>query len=232
MAIVRILRKYACGDEFQLRASDVVEVLKFEGVTATESEVSSLLWKWRVSLTRRSSGIYWVLTPSALAEIEERLRKAILPMQDSSHGVSTAQPFTERRNDCRHRSEVIVTQRPDEESQPRHIAPNRTKLSEVDWQRYAAAFNDREAAWTADAIKRLKNGDVSSTRHGIRVQVRGDLGEYRRFGAAAFWPKENDYGIPDCACSEMWGLGMCGHVAAARMYRRWLEERQSSGRKE
>ena len=103
----------------------------------------------------------------------------------------------------------------------------RIEMSEVDWQRFAASFTppDYTEAVIAAAINRLENGDVVSTRYGIRVQVRDDLGDYRRSGAAAFWRKEDQNGIPDCMCHEMRAFGMCSHALAARIYRLWLEER-------
>ena len=92
----------------------------------------------------------------------------------------------------------------------------RLEVSEVDWQRFAARFTppDYTEAVIAAAINRLENGDVVSTRYGIRVQVRDDLGDYRRSGAKAFWPKEDRYGIPNCACQDMW------HSACAVMFSR------------
>ena len=102
-----------------------------------------------------------------------------------------------------------------------------TKKSKVDWRGFAATVGvtGEQRVFLDEAIKRLENRDVSCTRHGIRVQVRPDLGDARRGGAAAFWPTWDADEKPKCACHHLWRFGMCSHALAARIYERWLEER-------
>jgi hypothetical protein len=95
--------------------------------------------------------------------------------------------------------------------------------SEFDWRDFAPSEYDEELV--ADAIKRLENCDVTVTPHGIRVELRPDLGDYRRSGAAAFWPRNVESGTPYCSCNAMREFGRCGHLVAARMYLHYLSGR-------
>ena len=154
----------------------------------------------------------------------DRLPSPIEPGSVIDDSGSATEPKTERAEEPATRKGMSVTQRPNEKSQTRHITPpNRTKSSEVDWERLAADYPDGEKS-VAGAIERLKNGDVSSTKYGIRVRVREDLGEYGREGGAAFWPKEKYREAWVGACGERSGLGWCSHIVAAQMYQEWLKE--------
>jgi hypothetical protein len=122
-----------------------------------------------------------------------------------------------------------VTQQTEEKpQQQRHVTPlKRTKVTEVDWQRFAANHTYGED-WIPGAIDRLKNGDVAVTSDGIGVWIRKDRGEPALAGAYAYWPSRNENGIWLCECEDLADFGMCSHIVAARMYRAWLQWRQSS----
>jgi len=124
---------------------------------------------------------------------------------------------------------------PKEEPQLRHIAPSaseRANSSEMDWPEFAKRADiPYGEPVVVEALTRLRDGDVSSTRHGIRVEVRPDLEDYRPSGASAYWPRWNSDGYPHCACRDASAYGPCSHLWAARIYYRWLEERLEESRR-
>jgi hypothetical protein len=110
----------------------------------------------------------------------------------------------------------------------------RSASSNPVWHRAAASFAIAHG-WdiAKEALNRLENGDLASTPHGIRVRMRGDLGDDPpESGGMAFWPtwKEREFWPePMCACHQMRRDGICSHVIAASIYEDWLDKRANGG---
>jgi hypothetical protein len=116
-------------------------------------------------------------------------------------------------------------EKPQAQQNVRPLKP--TKVTEVDWQQFAADHTYGED-WIPEAIDRLKNGNVEATPDGLWVRLRKDLGESKRAGAYSYWRIREKKGIWFCECDDRADFGMCSHIVAARMYRAWLQRRQSS----
>lgn len=89
----------------------------------------------------------------------------------------------------------------------------RTAASGDYWRRLAARNHPEYPPDLVDrAVDRLAHGDVTITRYGVRVALRGDLGDNRSAsGAGAYWP-ERDGG---CLCWSKKKSGQCSHELAA-----------------
>lgn len=97
----------------------------------------------------------------------------------------------------------------------------------VDWRQRAERHQEAYGpARINEAIARLESGDLSMTKHGLRVQVRRDLGDNRsKSGAAAYWPKLNDDGRPyGCQCHDARATRRCSHLLASRLFLAWRNE--------
>ena len=104
------------------------------------------------------------------------------------------------------------------------------------WEHYAAAYAAACGPHiAAEALDRLRHGDVSVTPKGIRVRMRDDLGETRSdSGPNDYWPSwvelepkgaEVRVCTPTCGCNSIEnGKVLCSHVIAAFIYDRWLHD--------